>query len=169
MKKNGLKLSTFLLIVGFLFAASCSKKDDDTLNTDKNKTEKVPDPEGTITVNISESTEKSTGISIYGSNYYVGWTKPDNFYLSNYGNLVSICNVGNITGLGNITKIPVSGFTIPTPSSTNIACETGHGYVIKFESNSEIAYIRLYVVEKIVSTSGGIMGAKVKYQFPFEP
>jgi len=33
----------------------------------------------------------------------------------------------------------------------------------------ETVYARLYVVEPIVSTVGGIMGAKVKYQFPFIP
>jgi hypothetical protein len=47
----------------------------------------------------------------------------------------------------------------------------GHGYVIKLESSdgSYIEYLRLYVVESIVSTDGGIMGAKVKYQYPFVP
>jgi len=28
-------------------------------------------------------------------------------------------------------------------------------------------YARMYVVESIVSTSGGVMGAKAKYQYPF--
>jgi hypothetical protein len=40
-----------------------------------------------------------------------------------------------MAGLGNITKIPTSGFTIPKWLSDNsVACEVGHGYVIKYES-----------------------------------
>ena len=42
-----------------------------------------------------------------------GWTKPDNFYL--YANRrVSICDVGSIAGLGNISQIPTYGFTAAT-------------------------------------------------------
>jgi len=41
--------------------------------------------------------------------------------------------------------------------------------VIKFEREGNYAplYVRLYVVEPIISTLGGVMGAKVKCQFPF--
>lgn len=74
-------------------------------------------------------------------------------------------------GLGNITKIPQTGFTIPEESNTSVACETGHGYIVKFTFSptvsDSILYVRLYVVESIISTSGSIMGAKVKYQYPF--
>jgi hypothetical protein len=86
-----------------------------------------------------------------------------------------------MAGLGNITKIPTSGFTEPAVYNSSAACEEGHGYVIKFElydydneegkmiNREEPVYARLYVVESIISTTGGIMGAKVRYQYPFEP
>jgi hypothetical protein len=124
---------------------------------------KVPDPPGTITANISENTR----IDVYSS--YIRWCTPDNFDLEGY--YISICNLGAMSGLGNITKIPTSGFTAPRSRNTSVACEEGHGYVIKLEysSGSNPIYVRLYVVESIVSTTGGIMGAKVKYQCPFEP
>ena len=58
----------------------------------------VPDPPGTITANISASTSINTS---YGRIY---WTSPDNFVLdSRYYNLASICDLGAIQGLGNIT------------------------------------------------------------------
>jgi len=74
-------------------------------------------------------------------------------------------------GLGNITQIPTSGFTIPASTISTVACEAEHGYVIKYEntSTSQVVYVRLYVVEPIISTTGGVMGAKVKYQYPFVP
>jgi len=77
-------------------------------------------------------------------------------------------------GLGNITAIPQTGFTIPSSyNTTDVACEVGHGYVVKFEPINNLdtpaVYVRLYVEESIISTDGGIMGAKVKYQYPFEP
>ena len=77
--------------------------------------------------------------------------------------------MGSMKGLGNITQIPNSGFTVPYYENISVACEAGHGYVIKFENTDFELYVRLYVVESIVSTNGGIMGAKVKYQYPFEP
>jgi len=152
----------------FLFFAVCligfvgCKKDD----------EKVPDPEGTITANLGR-------ISL--DFYYleeIGWVAPDNIGLIHlytcYGVChrwkITFCNVGKVSGLGSIKTIPTSGY------ANNVACEVGHGYVIKCENFNyyggelvNVIYIRLYVVESIVSTSGGIMGAKVKYQYPFEP
>jgi hypothetical protein len=71
--------------------------------------------------------------------------------------------------LGNITKIPTSGFTVPSYVDRSVACEEGHGYIVKIESETVVEYFRLYVVESIVSTTGGIIGSKVKYQYPFEP
>jgi hypothetical protein len=150
-------------------AVGCEDKADPN-----NPDNAVPDPAGTITANIAESS--STRINIVERGL-IGWTAPDNFYLSGYwGNYtifasISICNLGAMSGLGNITKIPASGFTAPTSSSnSSVACEAGHGYVVKFEVNGgDPEYLRLYVVESIVNTSGGIIGAKVKYQYPFVP
>ena len=47
-----------------------------------------------------------------------------------------------------------------------MSVERGYGYVIK---DVDGTYARLYVVDWIVSTSNAIIGAKVKYQYPFNP
>ena len=184
MKRTYSFLIQTLMILSLFFAVGCGKDDspnesEKTPVVDPNKPDKdsgknpvidpntpVKDPVGTITANISESTHIQ--IPNFGA---IWWTKPDNFYISAYSDyyLGSICNLGTMKGLGNITHIPQTGYTIPQNRNTTVACEEGHGYVIKFEYSDKITYIRLYVVESIVSTSGGIMGAKVKYQFPFEP
>jgi hypothetical protein len=150
----------------------CSKDDPDDPDTT------VPDPPGTITANLSEKSDIDID-SYFGGNATIYWMAPDNFYLRGYGRsygytntYVSICNLGAMSGLGNITKIPTSGFTAPSSLNRSVACEEGHGYVIKIEQEedgSNPEYLRLYVVEPIVNTAGGIMGAKVKYQHPFEP
>ena len=179
MKKNILKLSTFLLIVGFLFVVGCSKNDDDG-SSDKNKNN-VSDPEGTITSNIAEGTEI---ILLKDISYCaVSWAKPDNIWIS-YGDydcyycLISICSVGQVNGLGSINRIPTSGYTsrISGDGDQTLSCDVGYGYVIKIEEEVYYpytytirTYARMYVIERIISTSGGIMGAKVKYQYPFEP
>ena len=172
MLKRSFKLRNVVKTVAILaglFVASCNNNGNDPENPNNS----VPDPAGTITANISEET--GFWIDLYGQVYgQVSWTYPDNFELgSNYSNgKVSICNLGSINGLGNITQIPVSGFTAPARYNYAVACEKGHGYVVKFESSNldpQVLYVRLYVVEKLISTGGGIMGAKVKYQYPFEP
>ena len=170
MLKRNFKLRNVVKTVAILaglFVASCNNNGNDPENPNNS----VPDPAGTITTNISES----TCIAVTEDYEYIAWTKPDNihYYTGKYGNKVSICNLGSMNGLGNITQIPASGFTVPvTYGYYSVACETGHGYVVKFEhqnQESQAVYIRLYVVEKLISTGGGIMGAKVKYQYPFEP
>jgi hypothetical protein len=169
MKKFSLNWAKALMTVLMLGMIACGKDKDDPTDPDNS----VPDPEGTITVNLSSGIgiEVKDGEHWYG---YIKWTGPDNFYLDGYINAggikFSICDLGVMRGLGNITAIPSTGFTVPAEQNTSVACETGHGYVVKAENNmtgNNITYIRLYVIESIVSTTGGIMGAKVKYQYPF--
>ena len=180
VKLNLRKVATIIacLAVTSMMFSGC-KKDETSKNENPDNPETpVLDPEGTMTANISESTP----ISVYDeNNFWMGgvyWKSPDNFLLSghngSYWCYLSICNLGKINGLGNITKIPSSGFSTPMIASTDIACEVGHGYVIKFDykengETKKTVYARLFVVESIISTTGGIMGAKVKYQYPFEP
>lgn len=138
----------------------------DTTNT----TDTIKNPIESITANISESI--SIDISAGG---YISWTSPDNFnlYTYPYPCLVSICNLGEMEGLGYITDIPQTGYTTPQTSTTAIACETGHGYVIKFESavlsSAAPQYVRLYVAESLINASGNTMGKKVQYEYPFDP
>jgi len=188
MKNNILKLSAFLLIVSLLFSVGCSKNDDDSSsdknkndvpNNNQDKTENVPDPPGTITSNIAVGSgirlQVSDGEVCMGSNIcIVSWAKPDNISTETNctGYLASICSVGHVKGLGSITNIPTLGYTAPANRvSQELSCEVGYGYVVKIECSCYLppAYARMYVVEKIISTSGGVMGAKVKYQYPFVP
>jgi hypothetical protein len=170
----------YLLLAATMIFAGCDKDNQDNPDNSDPEETIVPDPEGTITANIS----KSSSIDVSTANTYFGvirWDSPDNFYLTvNMSPFTgtfrySICNLGAMKGLGNITSIPsTGGFTTPSHLNDEVACETGHGYVMKFDRGNDvvtekIVYVRLYVVESIVSTSGGIMGAKVKYQYPFNP
>jgi hypothetical protein len=170
----------FMMIAAAAIAVSGCSKDDDP----DNPSNAVPDPVGTITANISESSSTEISIVVNNVSYNgsIRWYPPDNFHLhasftfngpngNRYNGNVSICNLGAMQGLGNITAIPSSGFTVPSVENRTVACEAGHGYVVKFVDveNDNIIYVRLYVVEPIVSTLGGIMGAKVKYQYPFIP
>ena len=166
----------------FLFFAVCLTSfvgcdDSDGGGDDgrERETTKVPDPVGTITANIAEN----VGFLVY-DDAHIQWCKPDNFHLlsvwqnpmgGHWWQLLSVYDAGKVNGLGNITQIPLSGFSFPIGDNKGVACETGHGYIIKMQhfNNGDVVYIRLYVVEKIISTSGGVMGAKVKYQYPFEP
>lgn len=80
-----------------------------------------------------------------------------------------VANVGQVTGLGDVTEKPSSGW------SNTVAVEVGHGYVVRFKksgyystANLPYVYARVYVVENLISsTSGGVIGAKIKYQTPF--
>ena len=168
---NFLMMMCIALLSSFFVLTGC-KKDADNENS-------VSDPQGTITANISESSYFHV---FYDDDNFaivtVRWCSPDNFYLEKSYTWfyeenwkISICDLGSMKGLGNITIIPASGFTVPAYKNTSIACETKHGYVIKCEriGLGQVVYVRLYVEESIISTSGGIMGAKVKYQYPFEP
>ena len=119
---------------------------------------KVPDPEGTITVKVRNA---DNGKTIVEYMFYI--TKSNNFtgYYSGY----EFVDYGAVRGLGNVVSIPKSGW------ADQVAVIPGHGYVMRHLSNGYYKYIRLYVVEEIVgaNTNGGIIGAVVKYQYPFEP
>jgi len=84
-------------------------------------------------------------------------------------NQIDVANLGNVSGLGNVTTKPSSGYL---PVS---AIQKGHGYVIRYrkthdQSNSNFPYYyaRFYVVDWLTSsTTGGVIGATIKYQNPF--
>ena len=83
-----------------------------------------------------------------------------------------VVSMGKVSGLGSITTKPSSGW------STTAAVEKGHGYVIRYKASSNInsmtiqyKYARFYVVDWVTSssvlTSGGVIGAKMKYETSF--
>ena len=76
-----------------------------------------------------------------------------------------IASIGKVNGLSNIKDIPETGWTNQT---TTIP---GCGYVhrTKYRYRDGYAYTRIYVVDYMTSTSGGIMGITIKYQENWEP
>lgn len=124
------------------FAACGEKNSDPGENPDK----LVPDPEGTIEVSAR-----------YDAHTGVAGIRIDNAYnFSGYGDSYFV-SLGKMRGLGNVTSIPKNGW------ATNVAVVPGNGYV----AYSEGMFYRIYVVEEVVGTTGGVIGYTFKYQAPF--
>lgn len=154
----------FLLCVAFgaLFFSSCSKDDDAendnggvVINPDKN----LPDPKGTITLNMMVGDDNDKWVSING----LGQIKINSAYNFEGGEFVSL---GKMKGLGNVTAIPQDGW------NSYVAVNPGEGYVVRRinyynYSGEQYSYARLYVVSAIAGTSGGVIGYTIKCQAPF--
>ncbi len=80
---------------------------------------------------------------------------------------MNIASVGKVSGLGGIKKVPNSGWT------DRISITPGKGYVVKFEGTAQSGhfckYARVYVSEWIEGTSGGILGAVIRYEDNWMP
>lgn len=98
----------FLLCVAFgaLLFSSCSKDDDaendnsgPVINPDKN----IPDPKGTITMNmmVGDDKDKSVSINDFGT---IQINSAYNFVGYDYD--YSFVSLGKMKGLGNVTAIP---------------------------------------------------------------
>lgn len=155
----------FLLCVAFgaLIFSSCSKDDDAgnddgvVINPDKN----IPDPKGTITLNmmVGDDNDKSVSISDFGT---IKINSAYNFE----GSSCSFVSLGKMKGLGNVTAIPQDGW------NSYVAVNPGEGYVVRRinyynYSDEQYSYARLYVVSAIAGTSGGVIGYTIKCQAPF--
>lgn len=147
------------------FAATSCSKDDDGGNTFGNgqsidPNTPVPDPEGTMTVNIRNGGETSVDGRIYidsGNNFY-GYYSYD-YYFS---------DLGTMKGLGNITDPVTTGLT------SKCAVIPGHGYwcyrgtAMQFPSGKwaiedDGSLYKLYVDSWILGGTSSILGAVVKY------
>lgn len=136
-----------MLCVAAIVLSSCGSDEELTLggvDPDKN----VPDPVGTITLSMRDKHNGNTyldgTIQICNENF-TGW----NSYFT---------SVGAVKGLGNVANIPTTGW------ASEVAVIPGNGYV----AYSNNIFYRLYVTNFIASTTGGIIGAEVKYQKPFK-
>jgi len=156
MKKGNFFLISSILTAMF-FVTGCSK-DEPSVNTDN-------DPEGTIIVSMSNygirinsysSVERGVAIGLSSSTHWIAMTSENNFMCQD----CSVASVGAVTGLGNVKQIPSTGYV------QYLSVETGYGYVVKDDNGT---YARLYVVEWIFDIYNEIIGAKVKYQYPWEP
>lgn len=141
------------------------------------------DPEGTIIVNIRNANsvndhydsgsyarldgiytevEKSNGSTNEGSQK-LRIDASDNLYVED-GKIVC---VGKVSGLGAIKKIPQSGW------ARKAVVMPGYGYIVEGLNGStkDYTYIshyaRIYVVDYMHDTMGGVIGATIKYQCPW--
>lgn len=121
----------------------------DTPNVDPDKP--VEDPLGTISLSMRDSDNGHTKLD----DIYI---KTENFCASS--GYVMFSSVGAVNGLGNVSYIPTNGWT------DKIKVTPGEGYVAYDSYKNK--YYRIYVVSYIVSTTGGIIGADIKYQEPFK-
>lgn len=162
----------FLLCVAFgaLVFSSCSKDDDAendnggvVINPDKN----LPDPTGTVTLNIMIGDDENKRVDING----FGTIQINSAYnFVGYGSGYSFVSLGKLKGLGNVTAIPQYGW------NASVAVNPGEGYVARsgrgyYDDSGSYAYTytysRLYVVSEIAGTSGGVIGYTIKCQAPF--
>jgi len=91
----------------------------------------------------------------------------NNFYLSGRYSERDIVCVGNVNGLSKIKKIPTSGW------AQEVAVQPGQGYIIRSKNGASsnqlqyktfCKYARVYVEDWIEGTSGGIIGAVIRYE-----
>lgn len=164
MKKFFNKYLFFLCVAfGALVFSSCSKDDDAgnddgvVINPDKN----IPDPKGTITLNmmVGDDNDKRVSINGFGTiqiNSAYNFKGDDGSY--------SFVSLGKMKGLGNVTAIPQDGW------NRYVAVNPGEGYIVRckiYYSDEQYSYARLYVVSAIAGTSGGVIGYTIKCQAPF--
>lgn len=150
MRKSTIYRLALLVAVMLPLALASCKKDDpnpDNGSTVKPSTE-ISDPEGTITLSMRNA---DSGKTYLDNQFYI-----DNENFTG-GYFVSL---GPVKGLGNVSTIPLKGW------SSQVAVIPGNGYVAYNPYND--TFYRLYVVQEIGSTSGGVIGAEVKYQKPFK-
>lgn len=101
---------------------------------------------------------------------HLGITSSNNFKvvgLYDWAESEIVC-VGNVSGLSRINNIPNSGWT------QQAAVQPGQGYIIRRKKSSDemyefyysqfCTYARVYVEDWIEGTSGGIIGAVIRYQ-----
>lgn len=156
----------FLLCVAFgaLIFSSCSKDDDAendnggvVINPDKN----LPDPTGTVTLNIMIGDDENKRVDING----FGTIQINSAYnFVGYDYNYSFVSLGKMKGLGNVTAIPQDGW------NRSVAVNPGDGYVVRckrYYSDELYIYARLYVVSEIAGTSGGVIGYTITCQAPF--
>ena len=97
--------------------------------------------------------------------HYLGMNSANNLEAQGREHLAQIISIGKVKGLSHINNIPESGW------SNQVAAIPGYGYIyrVSWWNYTPISYARIFVVNYITSTSGGIIGATIKYQPYWEP
>lgn len=136
-----------MLSVGLASCGSDSGNDNPNNGQPVNPGTTVSDPTGTVTLAMR--------------NYDNGRTYLDNIYIRNENfQGAMFVSLGAVKGLGNVSTIPTSGW------ANQVAVVPGYGYVAYDIGKNQ--FYRIYVVDEISGTSGGVLGADIKYQKPFK-
>ncbi len=150
------RLACVLAAAALAFAAVGCGEDDEPTSGKNNTGEQLNpegDPEGTVTVNIGND-----GKSMNLGGISIRMTEDNNFSTTD-----GLLSVGKVQGLSSVRNVSSVGW------GSNVLVQPGYGYVVRNGSWSRYKYARLYVEDYVTTTSGGIMGAKIKYQYPFYP
>lgn len=151
MKNAWLKLFLVSIVLTSLSLLSCTKEASNSQSgsSDVSPTASIPDPEGTILLKMRNEDNGRTYIE---NHIYI--TKANNLRVSD--GLIAM--LGKVNGLGNIARIPSSGW------AQEVALEPGCGYVAHYNGK----FYRIYVLTfTLAAETEGIIGAEVKYQTPF--
>lgn len=159
MKEKNLIYPFILMLMSVFLICGCGNNNEDSIlgeNEDNNPNIPVTDPEGTISMNILNNGE-TFELGNYGYNIVID---AGNNFKNESSSLVEFVDLGKMRGLGNITSIPIDGW------SSSVSVKPEHGYVIYFSSYK--VYVRLYVEKYLTDATGNIIGFTVKFQQPFE-
>jgi hypothetical protein len=158
-KRKTMKTKWFIYLVVALFSFSFVACGDDDEGGTRENPSTAADPVGTVVTNLANSNSVTIG---YGS---IKLNTSNNLQVSG----CEIVSVGSVNGLSSINKVPENGW------SRQVSAIPGYGYIIRWATSSSYdessktiiytyGYARLYVVDWMTSTTGGIMGCTVKYQ-----
>ena len=151
-----------------LCTVSCGSDDDDEGGSKENPIS-ASDPEGTVIANLTNTFHPTgngyyaDGIDLFGDiqsrSVFLGMNSSNNLQAeSRWGSNPNIVSIGKVSGLASIKNIPETGW------SNQTAVIPGYGYVYRWSQSNQKYYARIYVVDYMTSTTGGIMGATIKYQ-----
>lgn len=126
---------------------------------------------GSVILKMRNADNGETSISSFDGYYtYIYINSANNFtWKYNSGLLVEFASIGKVEGLGQISKVPSSGW------AQEVSIFVGHGYVVRWAHvsrdifgkienyESGYKYKRIYVHDEILSTSGGVIGYIVSY------
>ena len=108
---------------------------------------------------------------------YLGMNSSNNLQVANRRSnvdsySVDIVSVGKVSGLSAIKDIPETGW------SKQAAAIPGYGYIYRtkhyvsngpFSSEGQYEYARIFAIDYMTNTFGGIMGITIKYQEKWNP
>ncbi len=162
-KRKTMKTRWFIYLVVALFSFSFVACGDDDEGGTRDNPSTASDPAGTIIANLANN----NWVNLPGGGS-IRLNTSNNLEVYNNGSQ-EIVSVGSVNGLSSINKVPENGW------SREVSAIPGYGYIIRCVKSSSYdessktriytyGYTRLYVVDWMTSTTGGIMGCTVKCQ-----